>query len=59
MLMSIAHAIFAAGCFWGVQATFDAVPGVVATEVGYTGGETHMPTYEEVCSDSINNGRSM
>lgn len=46
--MSIAHAIFAAGCFWGVQATFDSVPGVVATEVGYTGGEMHMPTYQEV-----------
>ena len=48
--MSVAHAIFAAGCFWGVQATFDNVPGVISTEVGYTGGRIENPTYEQVCS---------
>jgi methionine-S-sulfoxide reductase len=42
--------IFAGGCFWGVQAYFDQVPGVVSTVVGYTGGHTEHPTYEEVCS---------
>jgi methionine-S-sulfoxide reductase len=43
-------AIFAAGCFWGVQNYFDQVPGVVASLAGYTGGRTENPTYEEVCS---------
>lgn len=43
-------AIFTAGCFWGVQYYFDQVPGVLKTEVGYTGGTTANPTYEQVCA---------
>jgi methionine-S-sulfoxide reductase len=42
------EAILAAGCFWGVQFYFDQVPGVVETEVGYIGGHTKNPTYQDV-----------
>lgn len=43
-----ARAIFAGGCFWCVEAAFDAVPGVIATNPGYTGGTVSNPTYEQV-----------
>jgi peptide-methionine (S)-S-oxide reductase len=45
--MTTNKAIFAAGCFWGVEAEYRMVRGVVATQVGYTGGLTPDPTYEE------------
>jgi peptide-methionine (S)-S-oxide reductase len=47
--MSTQTAIFAAGCFWGVEDTFRAVEGVLDAEVGYTGGHTETVNYEMLC----------
>lgn len=46
----LATAIFGMGCFWGAERLYWRTPGVVVTAVGYAGGETPNPTYEEVCS---------
>ena len=44
-------ATFGGGCFWGIEDTFRQVAGVIATQVGFMGGASQDPSYEEVCSD--------
>ena len=55
----IEKATFGAGCFWGVQAAFDKIKGVVNTVVGYTGGHFNNPSYEDVCSDNTGHAEAI
>ena len=52
-------AIFAAGCFWGVEDAFLNVTGITATRVGYAGGHTGNPTYRDVCSGDTGHAEAL
>ena len=52
-------AIFAAGCFWCIQEIYDAMDGVNKTTVGYIGGNTQSPTYEDVCTGDTNHAEAI
>lgn len=58
-MSKIETATFAAGCFWGVEAGFRQMPGVIDAMSGYTGGHTENPSYRDVCSDTTGHAEAV